>query len=272
MHGYSTETGRNSGVRPSSSRGHLQEALGFLRQIETRAAAGGLPQTAAEMRLRMVRYEALCGLDTQALARVAEETRRGLTPTLRIDAVKVAVSAGEFALAARLLDQAEQESPAGTGQPDATFVRAYRAAIEAANGRTDRALALLTPLEPADLGIAYGFIPLFERARAHERAGNWAMARAAFEKILSHPTIDSGRTLIPLAQLRLARTLARQGDIAASRRAYEQFFERWKTAAAHPQITTRPAASRRPGAVLLLSRRSSAGCRDGRSTTWTASR
>ncbi len=42
--------------------------------------------------------------------------------------------------------------------------------------------------------------------------------------------IDSGRKLVPLAELGLARTLARAGDTAASRRAYEQFFDRWKHA------------------------------------------
>jgi len=61
-------------------------------------------------------------------------------------------------------------------------------------------------------------------------AGNWTMARAAFEKILAHPNIDPGRHLLPFAQLELARTLARAGDGAGSRRTYEQLFERWKDA------------------------------------------
>ncbi len=44
------------------------------------------------------------------------------------------------------------------------------------------------------------------------------------------PSIDAGRKLLPRAQLGLARTLARAGDFPASRRVYEQFFERWKRA------------------------------------------
>jgi tetratricopeptide (TPR) repeat protein len=157
---------------------------------------------------------------------------------LTIDAVKVAVSAGDFALAARLLDEAEREGVPPTAQPTATFVKAYRAAIDAHEGRVDRALGALLPLEALDLAPALGFIPLYERARAHALAGDWPRARAAFEKILAHPTIDSGRKLVPLAELGLARALAGAGDVPASRLAYEQFFDRWKHADAGLPLLT----------------------------------
>jgi tetratricopeptide (TPR) repeat protein len=219
-----------SEAEESVNHGRLQEALGLLRQYETWATASEAPLTAMMVRLRMARFEALVGLRARALRRVDEEIRRGLAPGLKIDAVKVAISAGAFDLAARLLDEIEQGGLAVGVQPDATFVRAYRAAVDASRGRIDDALSRLAPLEPLDLGLAYGFIPLFERAQTHFLAGNWAMARAAYEKILAHSTLDSGRKLLPLAQLGLARTLARAGDIASSRRTYEQFFERWKTA------------------------------------------
>jgi len=219
-----------SEAEEAMNRGRLQEALGLLRQYETWATASEAPLTAMMVRLRMARFEALVGLRARALRRVDEEIRRGLAPGLKIDAVKVAISAGAFDLAARLLDEIEQGGLAVGVQPDATFVRAYRAAVDASRGRIDDALSRLAPLEPLDLGLAYGFIPLFERAQTHFLAGNWAMARAAYEKILAHSTLDSGRKLLPLAQLGLARTLARAGDIASSRRTYEQFFERWKTA------------------------------------------
>ncbi len=212
------------------NRGRLQEALGFLRQYEAWATSSESPLTATVVRLRMARFEALVGLRARALRRVDDEIRRGLAPEIKIDAVKVAISARAFDLAARLLDEIEQAGLGVGAQPDATFIRAYRAAIDASRGRVDDALSRLAPLEMLDFGNAYGFIPLFERAQAHYLAGNWAMARAAYEKILAHPTLDSGRKLLPLAQLGLARTLARAGDVAASRRTYEQFFERWKTA------------------------------------------
>ncbi len=211
------------------NRGRLRAALDLLQQFETLTRTTGGPTLAASLRLRIARFEALAGLRAAALRRVRDELRRGLPAQLTIDAVKVTVSAEDFGLTARLLDEIEARGPS-SAQPQTTFVQAYRAAVDTSRGRPDLALARLAPLEPFELGFAYGFIPLYERAQAHFRAGDWARARAAFEKILRYPTIDSGRKLLPAAQLGLARTLARAGDAAGSRRVYEQLFERWKDA------------------------------------------
>ncbi len=212
------------------SRGRLKHALALLAEWEQASVAAGQPRQAAVLRLRMARYEALCGLRAEALRRVEAERRREIDFWLTIDAVKVAVSAGDFALAAQLLDEVERKGMPPTAQPAATFARAYRAAIHAHEGRIEDALGALLPLEPLDLALNLGFIPLYERAQAHFLARDWPRARAAYEKILAHPTIDPGRKLVPLAQLGLARTLAGAGDMAASRHAYEQFFARWKNA------------------------------------------
>jgi tetratricopeptide (TPR) repeat protein len=233
--------------------GRLQEALGFLKKYEawaaraiaadrahldmarTRLVTGpGLPttasvaDTAARMRLRMARYEALCGLAAQAMRRVEAELRHSLGPVARMDAVRATVSAGRFDVAERLLDAIDREGQ--PGEWGATMARTYRAAIAASRGQTVQALELLAPLQPFELGFAYSLDPLFERARTHYLAGDWTNARAAFEKILAHSTIDSGRKLLPVARLGLARTLARAGDVAGSRRTYEQFFEQWRQA------------------------------------------
>ena len=212
------------------NRGRLRDAIGLLQQIEALAATGGAPETAAMYRLRMARFEALCGLRAQAMRRVDAELARGVGPERKIDTVKVAISAGEFDRAERLLDELDRAGYPGASQPGATLAVAYRAAIAASRGRPERALELLDPLQPFELGMAYGFIPLLERANAHYLLGDWTNARLAFEKILAHSTVDSGRKLLPLAQLGLARTLARAGDVAGSRRTYEQFFERWRHA------------------------------------------
>lgn len=106
----------------------------------------------------------------------------------------------------------------------------YHLHVTGEQAKVLEALELLDPLQPFELGMAYGFIPLLERANAHYLLGDWTNARLAFEKILAHSTVDSGRKLLPLAQLGLARTLARAGDVAGSRRTYEQFFERWRHA------------------------------------------
>jgi eukaryotic-like serine/threonine-protein kinase len=212
------------------SRGRLQEALGYLQQFESWATAQGAVVIASMARLRMARWEVLAGQRAEGLRRLEQERRRGLAPEAKTDAVKVLMSAGEFERAAGLLDEIERERGPARPEPDDTFIKAYRASIDVARGRREAGFAAFAALAPLDLGYAYGYIPVFERGLAYERAGSWAMARAAFEKILANPTIDSGMKLLPLAELGVARTLGREGDAAGSRRFYEKFFERWRSA------------------------------------------
>lgn len=60
------------------SRGRLKHALALLSEWEASAAAAGQPRQATILRLRMARYEALCGLRAEALGRVEAERQRGL--------------------------------------------------------------------------------------------------------------------------------------------------------------------------------------------------
>ena len=115
-------------------------------------------------------------------------------------------------------------------EPFAGFVVSYRAALEIERGRPARALELLRPMMPFELGFNWGLIPLHERARAHLRPGSWQQARDAYQKMLDHPGIFSGQKLMPLAQLGVARALAAGGQVAESRAAYEQFLGLWKDA------------------------------------------
>ena len=230
----------------SMNRGRLREAVAFMERMGAwadqrgaktgrgpgQATAGQLPNSALDMaaraRLRIARYEALCGFGAQAMRRVEAEMERRPGLLTQMDAVRATVSARRFDVAERLLNEIDRR-----GQPGdwgAALARTYRAAIAASRGQTAQALDLLAPLEPFELGFAYSLEPVFERAQAHYLAGHWANARAAFEKILAHPMIDSGRKLQPHAELGLARTLARAGDIAGGRRTYERFFDRWRQA------------------------------------------
>ena len=219
--------------------GRLRDAIGSLAKVEAWAVArnaqdphppevGDLSDLPARMRLRMARYEALGGFDARAMRRVEAELRHPLGPIAQVEAATAAITAGRFDVAERLLDEVDRKGRPGLWGE--TLARTHRAAIAASRGRAREALDLLAPLQPFELGYGYGFEPLYMRALVQVRNGDWANARAAFERILAHPTIDSGRKFLPHARLGLARTLARAGDIAASRRAYEQFFEGWKNA------------------------------------------
>lgn len=219
--------------------GRLREAIGLLGKVEHWVAArsaqapgvtevGDLSDLPARIRLRMARYEALAGFEQRATRRLEAELRQRLGPIAKVEAATAAVSAGRMDVAGRLLDEIDREGRPGLWGE--TLSRANRAAVVASRGRTREALALLAPLQPIELGYGYGFEPLFRRALLHEQDHDWASAREAYEKILAHPTVDSGRKFLPHARLGLARALVAAGDRDGGRTAYQRFLEEWKDA------------------------------------------
>ena len=219
--------------------GRLHDAVTLLEKVETWVTArsaqapgvteiGDLSDLPARVRLRMARYEALAGFEERAMRRVEAELRQRLGPIARMEAATAAISAGRMDVAQRLLDEIDREGRPGLWGE--TLSRTNRAAVAASRGHVREALDLLAPLQAIELGYGYGLEPLFRRALLHQQDRDWANARAAYEKILAHSTIDSGRKFLPHARLGVARALAGAGDRAGSRGAYERFFEAWKGA------------------------------------------
>lgn len=211
--------------------GRLRDSLSALDRYQAWALERGAAYRWTVLELRKARYEALCGMRPAALARMNRQLKSGtLDPGLTVDALKVAVSAGDMATAQSILADLDRSGWPRVEQPFAGFVQSYRAALETHAGRPQKALELLTPLIPFELGLHWGLIPLHERALAHLRAGDWQQARDAFQKMLDHPGVFSGQKLLPLAQIGLARALAAGGQIEQSRAAYGQFLALWKAA------------------------------------------
>ena len=211
------------------SRGRLREALAVLEQHEAWALSAGRPTDAAIQRLWMARYEALVGFSGRAVHRLSREAKKEIPPPALIEAARAAMAVGDVDLVVHWLDRANAARADGI-QPDTVFDHVYRAAIAARTGSGREGLARLAELEPLDLAFLYEYVPLFERAQACFRAGEWGAARQAYQKLLSQHVAGTEWKLVPLAELGLARTLAKLGDVVDSRHAYEQLFERWRAA------------------------------------------
>jgi DNA-binding winged helix-turn-helix (wHTH) protein/tetratricopeptide (TPR) repeat protein len=213
-------------------RGRLLESLEYLNRYQAWVLQRGAAFRWIVLELRKARFEALCGFSDRARRRTAAQLARGdeLGNDLLVDALKASVSAGDFDTVSRILDRLARRGWPKVEQPFAGFVLSYRAALETGRGRPRRALEILRAIQPYELGVQYGLIPLYERAVAHLAAGEWQQARDAFQKMLDHAGVFTGQKLMPAAQLGLARALAAGGDTDASRRAYEQFFAWWKGA------------------------------------------
>ncbi len=212
-------------------RGRLRDSIACLDRYQAWCRQRGADYRWIVLELRKARYEALGGFSARASARAARQLATGkLGPDLQVDALKVAVSAGDVARVERLLADLDRTGWPKAEEPFAGFVLAYRAALDTDRGRPQQALERLAPMTPFELGLNWGLIPLHERARAHLKAGGWQQARDAYQKMLDHPGVFSGQKLLPLAQLGLARSLAAGGLVTESRAAYGQFLQLWKDA------------------------------------------
>ena len=119
---------------------------------------------------------------------------------------------------------------------NAVSLPAIRATIEIERGRPDRAVELLRPAAPYELGFTAGVGPTFLRGEAFLRARDGARAAAEFERIIARPGVEAVSPLHALAWLELARASELAGNQARSREAYQKFFTLWKDADANISI------------------------------------
>jgi tetratricopeptide (TPR) repeat protein len=104
------------------------------------------------------------------------------------------------------------------------------AAIELGRDDPARAVELLRPTSPYELGLTADFAPIYVRGLAYLRAQNGAQAAVEFQKILDHRGVDPISPLYALARLGLARAYVLSGDKDKSRVAYQDFLALWKDA------------------------------------------
>ncbi|HTB88049.1 MAG TPA: winged helix-turn-helix domain-containing protein [Steroidobacteraceae bacterium] len=112
---------------------------------------------------------------------------------------------------------------------------AIKAAIELSKRNPRRALEILAPAEPFELGLPTpaGLAPLYSpylRGQAYLMLHNGAAAAAEFQKIRDHPGIALNFSLGALAQLQRARAAVLANDAPAARSGYRDFLALWKEA------------------------------------------
>jgi len=107
------------------------------------------------------------------------------------------------------------------------FAPEQRAAAALRQGRPADAVKALRSAAPYELRT---YDVPYLRGQAYLAAGDAAHAAAEFHKVVDNPGVEPVSVLYPLAELGLARADRLQGDAAASRRAYERFFNEWKDA------------------------------------------
>jgi len=210
-------------------RGRLKEYRELTHRGVALAQRYNLSEGAANGMAGEALTEAALGNTARAreLARAAAQAVAG-GQNARFTVAMADALTGGLARAQAAADELEREFPTDT-MLNLVVVPTLRATIALQGDNPDRALELLKPAAPYDMGEA-GFGVNYIRGLAYLKAGQEPQAVAEFKKFIDNPGIDAFSTLHPLARLQLARAYAAAGDTAGARRAYQDFLALWKDA------------------------------------------
>jgi len=207
--------------------GRYREADALYQKAFNQAQQQKLPDVAAGITSFRAQGKALAGMCSGVPALVKQ--------ALSLDRSKVTVRAaalpaslcGEAKLVTPLLEDLAKKYPQDT-LTNTLFLPQSRAADDLAHHRPDQALHELESMGSYNLISQQEYL----RGLAYLDLHNGAGAAEAFRKVTLHKGAAIANSLqdYPQAQLGLARALAMQGDKAAARKAYQDFFTTWKNA------------------------------------------
>ena len=230
-------------------RGRRDEYEGFRWQAETAAFAGQL-QRAQELSRRAADLAAQSNAKEVA-ARYAsdgslwhatfgqcQQSKAVMTQALTLARDRGSLPAGSLGLALcgeagqvqMLIAEMKQRYPKDT-IINTFYLPMIQAASEIKGNNPAMAIQTLESLGRYEGGAR--FWPQYLRGQAYLKLNRGAEAAAEFQKILDHRGQSPLSALYPLAHLGLARAAALTGDVAKSRKAYQDFFALWKNADAN---------------------------------------
>jgi serine/threonine protein kinase/tetratricopeptide (TPR) repeat protein len=145
------------------------------------------------------------------------------------NAATIYAACGEQSEAQSLLDQVRAAYPKNTVVAS-IITPLVGAGIERSRGNIRQAIQLCESVRSYDLGIILGVSANYDRGLLYleQRMGNEAAAE--FKKIIDHRGIDFFSPGHALAHLGLGRAAVVNGDTAAARKSYQDFFALWKDA------------------------------------------
>jgi tetratricopeptide (TPR) repeat protein len=193
-----------------SQRGNFKEHAGVMLAVEALTEAElGNPQLARE----------------RAAAALALAPRGILAKRIVGEALGLS---GQADKALALADELGKRFPQNT-LLNAVGVPKIRTSVELERGNAAAAIELLQSAKPYEYGEGFG--SLYLRGKAHLRARAGREAAAEFQRVLDHRGLTGFWPVVyPLARLGQARAYALVGDVAQSRKTYQDFFALWKDA------------------------------------------
>jgi serine/threonine protein kinase/tetratricopeptide (TPR) repeat protein len=207
--------------------GQLKKARDYYRSAADLADRRGFRELAASILAGEVTMNAMVGYCDGVTERIAE--------VLSISREAGVLDNSTWALAfCRKFDQAESlASDWNQLRPLATSVNqvslpTLHAAIQIQRGNNSRAIEIMQAVIPYERTL--GFRCMFVRGLAYLGLNDGKSASSEFQRVLDSRGLDPFSIYYPLAHLCLGRAAKLQGDLAKSRKAYQDFFALWKDA------------------------------------------
>jgi serine/threonine protein kinase/tetratricopeptide (TPR) repeat protein len=214
--------------------GRLSKARDLSQRASDSVKRAGAPETAAIWTICEAIREAEFGNSTRARQAAAAALARAPGRDVELLAALAYSRVGDTSSAQKIIDEFDRDSPLNT-VIQGYWLPSIRASLELNRGTPARAIDLLQPAAPYELGAPQQFqystlYPTYVRGLAYLKARQGPQAAAEFQKILDHRGAVMNFYTFPLSRLGLARAYALSGDTAKARIAYQDFLILWKDA------------------------------------------
>jgi eukaryotic-like serine/threonine-protein kinase len=217
-----------SSAEAAAFSGQMEKSRELYRQAIESAQRGKFVESVAGITARSAIGEARVGntdqAGRQALAALAMDRSRETLPFAGI-----ALAAGDVTQANAVADELSKRFPLDTFVNN-IWLPLISAEIEFGRGSPAKAVDLLQPATPYELGWEARLLPIYTRGQAYLKAKQGREAAAEFQKLLDHRQICFTSAICSLAHLQLGRARVLTGDKAGARTAYQDFFALWKDA------------------------------------------
>jgi tetratricopeptide (TPR) repeat protein/predicted Ser/Thr protein kinase len=219
-------------ARAECSRGRLQPARAAFTQSERASQRLGYKEFSGVLLALQAGCEAELGNLAEARQKISEALAASEDRDTRRIAVVQLAQTGDAARSQKIADGLVRLYPTDT-LLNKVWVPVAQALTELQHNQPAQAVARLEVATPYELGSEPGaahYLVNYVRGQAFLRLKEGAKAAAEFQKILDHRGIDPLDVTYNLSHLGLGRAQALQGNTAAAKSAYQDFFAAWKDA------------------------------------------
>jgi hypothetical protein len=211
-------------------RGQLAQARKLTEQYESESIAKtGLNGSAANMWADLAEVSAGVGDRTAARAEMQKSLSLNRSINTLLSGAVTLVAIGDPAGARKMLNDARRSLPAGASPEVERTFQSIDATLRVVSGDKTAVDAIPPPQGDDD------FSSRFTIGRVNLLAGSAEIAAARFKEIMDNrrPTMSMNSAMAPLFY---GRALVKLGRPDEARKAYEQFFDNWKSADANLPI------------------------------------